>query len=295
MTSKFGLSAALSTPFTADGAIDIPRLVAHAQRCMKEGCDTITLFGTTGEGFSIGPKERVAVYEAMKQAGFDLRRHVGSGVMAATVEEAATQTDLAYAHGCRHVLLAPPFYFKNISDNGNIGWHRQLFEALGGKLRDIILYHLPGQTAVDITLPVVDALRREFPKAIVGIKDSSAHWPTTEAFLAKHRDIAVLVGDERNLGRAVREGGQGSICGVANIAADLLRPMVHEGRDEPRINALVETIVEFPVLPGIKALIAEKTNDPGWLHMRPPLDAMSAADSKRMAAACREAVDKAKV
>jgi 4-hydroxy-tetrahydrodipicolinate synthase len=294
MSEKFGLSAALSTPFTAAGAIDIPRLVAHAERCMKEGCDTITLFGTTGEGFSIGPKERAAVYEAMARAGFNMRTQVGSGVMAASVEEAAAQTAIAYAHGCRHILLAPPFYFKNISDEGVIGWHRALFYALGSKLRDVIVYHLPGQTAVDITIPVVDALRKEFPKAITGIKDSSAHWPTTAEFLAKHRDIAVLVGDERNLARAVREGGQGSICGVANVEAGLLRPMVHEGRDEPRINALVESILKFPVLPGLKALIAEKTGEPSWLHMRPPLDAMSAADAKRMAAACRDAIAKAK-
>ena len=57
-TKRFGLSCAISTPFAASGTIDMPRLIAHAKQCKSEGCDSITLFGTTGEGFSIGPKER---------------------------------------------------------------------------------------------------------------------------------------------------------------------------------------------------------------------------------------------
>ena len=70
----FGLSAALVTPFRADGAVDLPRMLRHARHVLAEGCDSITLFGTTGEGFSIGMTDRAALigaYEAILAPGQD--------------------------------------------------------------------------------------------------------------------------------------------------------------------------------------------------------------------------------
>jgi len=40
-------SVALSTPFTEDRAIDLPRLVAHARQSLADGCTGVTAFGTT--------------------------------------------------------------------------------------------------------------------------------------------------------------------------------------------------------------------------------------------------------
>jgi dihydrodipicolinate synthase/N-acetylneuraminate lyase len=54
----FGLSVALATPFADDRSIDLPRLVAHARQPLAEGCRSVTVFGTTGEGASLGLTER---------------------------------------------------------------------------------------------------------------------------------------------------------------------------------------------------------------------------------------------
>jgi 4-hydroxy-tetrahydrodipicolinate synthase len=50
----FGLSAALVTPFDKDGGVDLARLAAHARHVLSNGCDSVTLFGTTGEGYGSG-------------------------------------------------------------------------------------------------------------------------------------------------------------------------------------------------------------------------------------------------
>lgn len=286
-TQKFGLSCALSTPFSASGGIDTSKLVSHARACMDEGCGSITVFGTTGEGFSIGPKERAGVYSALKSGGFDLRRQIGAGVMAASVEEAAEQARQALDLGCRHLLLAPPFYFKGVSDDGLFEWHSALFRALGSACRDVILYNLPGQTAVTISHDLVARLRRAFPAIVTGVKDSSGDWPYTERMLAQHREMAILIGDERHLARAVRLGGQGSICGMANTHAHLLAPMVSEGIESPIVNALVDSVVSFPVLPTVKTLIARKRKDDGWLAVRAPLMPLTASQREDMLARVR--------
>ena len=55
----------------------------HARRCVDEGCSSVTLFGTTGEGASLGVGQRATMLEAMEDAGFDLRAQVLAGVVAA--------------------------------------------------------------------------------------------------------------------------------------------------------------------------------------------------------------------
>src|SRR5512144_2629225 len=76
---RFGLSVALVTPFARDGSVDLARLVAHARRCLDEGCASVTLFGTTGEGASLGAGQRASMLEALDDAGFDLATQVLAG------------------------------------------------------------------------------------------------------------------------------------------------------------------------------------------------------------------------
>ena len=48
------------------------------------------------------------------------------------------------------MLLAPPFYFKGVSDEGLYRWHAEVFEAAGPDCRDVILYNIPSLTGVTI-------------------------------------------------------------------------------------------------------------------------------------------------
>ena len=286
-TERFGLSCAISTPFAADGAIGLKRLVAHAKSVIADGCDSITLFGTTGEGFSIGVKERETVYAAFKAAGFDFRRQIAVGVIGASIEEAEAQAAQALRHNCKALLLAPAFYFKGVSDAGVTAWHQALFDRLGEQCRDVILYNLPAHTGVVIAHDTVRDLKRSHPRVIRGVKESSGTWAYAERMIGEHGELAILIGDERQLARAVRLGGQGAICGMANVYAKRLRPMVHGGRDDATLNALVDVVVSYPVLPGLKALIADKHKDAGWLAVRAPLDAVTTAQAQVLVAKCR--------
>lgn len=279
--SIFGLSAALVTPFTRDGAVDTARAVAHARVCLDGGCDGVTLFGTTGEGFSLTQAERRALSEAFA-ARLPQGTRITAGVMACAVEEAAEQGRLALEDGAEGLLLAPPFYAKNLDEAGLYDWFARVLERTGAELRGVILYHIPGQTAVPITPALVGRLRAAFGPAIAGIKDSSGDWATTEGFLAQHGDLAVLVGDERQLPRAMAAGAQGSICGFANIAPQLMRALIHDGDDGRQVVEAVKLIVSMPVMAAVKALVAHVSGDPAFETLRPPLSALPEADRRRL-------------
>ncbi len=286
---RIGLSCALSTAFLANGAVDLPRTVAQAKWVLANGGDGVTMFGTTGEGASIDVGERHAALGALAAGGLDLGKQVIAGVSAATVGEAVAQARVGYDHGVRGLLMTPPFYFPEPSEEGIFRWYAAVFEKLGAQLRDVLIYHIPSMTRVMFTPAIMTRLRKEFPNAIIGIKDSTGQWDSAKGFLDTHKDLQILVGDERLLARAVREGGSGTICGMANIRPDLLRPAAWEGKEDARICACVAAIIADPFMPAVKALIAHREGDVNWRRMRPPVveldDSRAAALVKRVDAA----------
>ena len=94
----------------------------------------------------------------------------------------------------------------------------------------------------------------------------------------------ILVGDERDLGRSVRGGGSGSICGVANVFPQILGPVAREGKEDARVRPIVDAICRQPVLPAIKALIAHHKKDAEWARMRPPLADLDSAGTTKLVA-----------
>lgn len=293
ITSRFGLSCAISTPFTATGDVDVPRLVDHAKDRLARGCDSITLFGTTGEGASVGIGARAKVYEAFVKAGIAPRTQLLTTVVASSVEEAAAQAAMGLDLGVRGFLLTPPFYFRGVSDDAIFAWFGQLFDRLKGEARDMFVYHLPSVTGMPLSVDLIGRLKTAFPGIVVGVKDSSATWSNTEALLKHHADLMILVGDERDLAKSVRMGGSGSICGVANVAPEILVGAAKHGIEDARIRPVVEAIVAHPILPGIKALVANQRKDPAWVRMRPPMVDLDAATAKKLVAAFDAAMARA--
>lgn len=284
MTGKFGLSAALTTPFAQDGSIDIAAMIAQAKRSLAAGCNSVTLFGTTGEGSSIGSRERTQVLAAFLDAGVSANNLV-AGVLVDSAQDAADQAGEALKAGVRNILLAPPSYFKNVSDDGLFEWFSSVFQQLGTDARDVLVYNIPSVTTVALSVELIGRLRHAFPGVVTGVKDSSGDWPYTQRLLAEHRDLIILIGDERHLAQGVRLGGQGAISGCANFLPAEIRAMAVDGVEDKRIEDLVVELLKYPVTPAVKVLVSHVTGEPIWHSVRPPLVSISAENRKKIEAA----------
>src|SRR5262245_49020234 len=128
-STRLGLSCALSTPFSADARVDTTRLANHVRWCLDEGCDSITLFGTTGEGAAVGVEDRKRSITALLAAGID-RSQLLSGVTSCSLDEAVAQARVAADAGLRGLLLTPPFYFRDAPEDGLFAWFSAFFTAL---------------------------------------------------------------------------------------------------------------------------------------------------------------------
>jgi 4-hydroxy-tetrahydrodipicolinate synthase len=283
--SQFGLSCALALPVDPDSSIDFSRLSQHARNVLAAGCSTVTVFGTTGEGASVSLKEREQVLDAFLAAGIPLSEQVLGGVAATSVGDAVEQTRLLMERNCRGVLLAPPFYFKHLTDEGLYAWFAQVFEKLGTLARDVIVYHIPSVTEAPLSVEFIGRLKSGFPQVVVGVKDSGGDWTYTERLLREHGDLTILIGDERHLAAGVRLGAKGAISGLANVCPAEILPLVQFGKDNSRIIDLVNAVLKCPVTPAVKALIARKKNDDGWLNVRPPLTRVSSEQVNELSSA----------
>ncbi|MGY6703740.1 dihydrodipicolinate synthase family protein [Roseinatronobacter sp.] len=265
----FGLSAAMVTPFCTDGAIDTARATAHAAFLMQEGLDGVTLFGTTGEGSSLGASDRACLLDAVLDAGVPAAR-ITAAIVASDIETASAQIAAAQAKGVDRMLLAPPFYFKGVSQAALGEWVTRLISTTKRDMQ-IILYHIPQVTGVAFDAPLIRQLKDRFGDTIFGVKDSAGDWEHTASLLPMD-DLAILIGDERLLARAAPLGGAGAISGMGNLLAARVDNLIRTGIADPDMDALVDRVVSAPVTPLVKALVGGLHDDPGWATTRPPLE-----------------------
>ncbi len=283
-----GINAAVLTPLGDDLTPDLARLTTHCRWLLANGCHGLGVLGTTGEANSLGVGERIAVLEGLIERGVEAARLLpGTGTPALT--DTVLLTRRAAELGCRAVLVLPPFFYKNPSDDGLFAYFSELVQRTGGEAR-IYLYHFPQQSAVPFGLDLIARLLRAFPGVIKGAKDSSGDFANS---LAMVREFAadgfeVYVGYDDGLHEILKAGGAGCITAAANVSSTV-GALVYGGWDQPsgadaqtRLSAVRRAVTTVPLIPGLKALVARHTGDAIWHNIRPPHLPLSAADQDRL-------------
>jgi 4-hydroxy-tetrahydrodipicolinate synthase len=284
-----GVIAPILTPFNDDFSVANDLYIAHAKWLFGQGCGGIAPFGTTGESLSVGIDERIAAIGALAEAGIDPARMIpGTGL--SNVADTARLSRACLDMGCAGVMTLPPFYFKNVSEDGLYGYFAQLIEAIGADAR-IYLYHIPPVAIVGIPPALAARLHGDFPEQIVGIKDSSGDWENTKALL----DIDGLIvypGSELPLIEALELGAPGCITATANVNAGAIARVVelYDNGEIAAARALHEsvkrfrlTVQDYAPIPAQKRLMAMTTGDTRWANLRPPLTAMPEDKGRELA------------
>jgi 4-hydroxy-tetrahydrodipicolinate synthase len=281
-----GLWCATLTPLDARGNVDMSRLSSHVRELFAQGVVGVAPFGTTGEFPSLTTAERMQGLEALLAAGIPAAR-IAPGTGAAALPDAIALTRHAVRADAARCLIVPPFFFKNVSDEAVYAFYAGLIDAVGEPSLRVYLYHIPQFSGVPVRPEVVARLARDYPSVIAGVKDSSGDYENTRALLALVPQLSILVGHEPFLPQLLRDGGAGTICGVANVFPAmidaLLKPQV-AAVDEARIAAFLKVLFNYPFLPAFKAIRAAQTGDPGWSTVRAPwLELDDAARTKLLA------------
>lgn len=286
-----GVFSAALTPLDAELAPDHARFVAHCRYLLDEGCDGIAMLGTTGEANSFSVAERTALLEATIAGGIKPNQLLpGTGVAAFT--DTIVLTRHALSVGVDTVVMLPPFYYKNVSDEGVYAAYSEIVQRVGDARLKVVLYHYPQMSAQPISHALIERLRKAYPATFTGIKDSSGDFANMTAMVERFPGFAVLGGADPLMLPLLRKGGAGCITATSNVVArSLAYVFKHFGDsdDDPALKAAQARIVRarelvsrFPQMASLKALAADRTKHAGWKRLRPPLESLPPEQEKEL-------------
>jgi len=302
-----GVLAPVVTPFETDLSPDRERFIKHCQWLLSQSCG-LAPFGTTSEANSMSTDERISLLDALVATGIDLSR-VMPGTGCCSITETVELTVHAVKHGCAGVLMLPPFYYKDVSDEGLYRYFSEVVQRISDARLRIYLYHIPPVAIVGITPKLVERLLKAYPNAIAGMKDSSGDWNNTKIFLDAFSEdgFDVFVGSESFLLANMRNGGAGTISATANVNPAAIHElyMLRNATDDTdrqqskvgnrksemehrqvRLNVVREIFSskKFPsMIAAIKQAIAIYRNDPEWARVRLPLVELTNEQAKLLA------------
>lgn len=286
-----GVYAAVLTPQLADLSPDHGRLAAHAKWLLANGCDGLGVLGTTGEANSFTVAERLEILDKLAENGVPTKGMMpGTGCCA--IPDTVEITKKALEIGAGSVLMLPPFYYKNQSDEGLFAAYSEVIQRIGDDRLKICVYHFPQMSGVPISMNLIGMLRKAYPNTVVGMKDSSGVLENMLTATREFPGFCVFSGADDLMLPVLREGGAGCITACANIASDLAQAVYSEYRangDDGNVEELqkplaaVRKIISgYPLIPSLKAMVARHTGDNAWLNMRPPVLAMDTAQTQRL-------------
>ncbi len=272
-----GVLAPVLTPFNHELEPDVDRFIAHCQWLIGNDAG-LAIFGTNSEAASLSVDERIFLTDALLGVGVPASKLM-PGTGACSLSDAVTLTRHAVENGAAGVLMVPPFYFKNVSDDGLFAYYSEVIERVGDERLAIYLYHIPQFTQVPITLGLIERLLKRYPKTVAGAKDSSGDWNNSKAMIDTFgKDgFDVFPASESLLSKAMPIGGAGCISATVNMNPAGIHAVYEQwnGVQAESLQAQADTIRRIfqavPMIPAMKHVVAEFARDPEWRFVRPPL------------------------
>mgnify|MGYP005990737933 FL=1 len=210
------LTAAV-TPFDESGGVDEAAYRTLVRRLLDSGSDGIVVAGTTGEASTLSDVERIALFEATRE---ETR---GRGTMVAGTGSNDTAhsvhlTQVAAELGADAVLVVTPYYNKPPAEG--IRRHVAAIAEVGVP---VVLYNIPGRTALNMEPPLVAELAA-IP-GVVALKQANDDLSQLEQVMDAC-DLAIYAGNDDMLMPVLEMGGTGVISVASHLVGSAMQQMV---------------------------------------------------------------------
>jgi 4-hydroxy-tetrahydrodipicolinate synthase len=254
--------AAVTTPFRADGELDLDAFGAHVEWLAESGLDGVFVGGTTGEGVLLEDDELAALVErAVAVRGLQVIAQAGRVSTRATVRLVRRALDA----GADGVAAYVPWFYP-IGERETRAHFLAVLEAAAAT--QAYLYNIPPRTVNDLS----PALAGELAAAgFAGMKDSTADLERHRAYLAAidGSDFELYTGSEPLLVESVRAGATGTINGLSNCRPEWFAELRESfdgsaERIQADLSALKrEVAAEGSTVAGVKRRVAQRLAERG--------------------------------
>jgi len=239
---------AMVTPFDETGALDAREAQRLARWLVDRGNDGLVIAGSTGEGQTLEPAERVELYGSVKEA---VR---GAAVVVANAGTNSTRESVAAVHAAQEagadVILAVVPYYNKPTQSGMLAHFGAIAQATD---LSVVVYNIPGRTGANMLPETLLELARRH-RNLAGVKESSGDLKQIATIL-RDRDAGFVVwaGDDHLFLPCLALGADG----VVGVASHLCSPQYRRMLDAYRAGRVDEAAqIHASLLGLIDALFA---------------------------------------
>lgn len=244
MDAPFGrVLTAMVTPFRPDGALDLDRASALAERLVADGNDGLVISGTTGESPTTTDAEKEQLLRAVVDAVGD-RAHVVAGVGTNNTAHSIELARAAEKAGATGLLVVTPYYNKPPQD-GVIAHTRAVVDAVD---LPAMLYDIPGRSGIALDTETIVTLAAH--ERVVAMKDAKLDLEATSWVLSR-TDMAYYSGHDPWTLPLLAIGAVGVVGTSTHVVAGPTKELVeaYAGGDAARARALHAQLL--PIYTGI--------------------------------------------
>lgn len=204
---NYSLWTAVITPLLDNGDVDFPSLTTVCKQQM-EAQNGLLILGSTAEALNLSLATRKKIIEHVLEMKPTTPVMVGVG--GHMLEEQLEWVNYLETLKIDSYLMVTPLYAKP-GPRGQFEWFKTLMDAV---TKPVMLYNVPGRTAVAMSTEAVERLRSH--KNFWAIKEASGSVEKMKEYLKASGNGAVFCGDDGLMPEFAAAGA----CGLVSVAGN---------------------------------------------------------------------------
>ena len=264
---KNGVYAAGLSILKENKSLDVEATINHAESVIKSGLHGVFFFGSTGQSQLISTSEKKDLISRTATSKFKNQFYIGTGVN--SLKDNLDLIRYSMEFGFQTFLLMPPAYYKGNSHEGVYNFYAEIIAQIA-KIK-IILYNFEKLSGYLFSAEAVKKLAKDFPKQIIGCKDSSYNLFET----LKIPGFKMFPGSEAKMLKGLELGCSGCISAVTNVTHSLARKVFDDFQNKkPQVSnekviKVRQTFDQYPLISALHSFLSVENNS--YLNILPPL------------------------
>ena len=277
MAIKKGIYAASMSIFNQDLSLDIDYTIKHSEKIVGAGLHGAIFFGSTGCAQLISSKEKKKLIDRLNNNRFKNHFMIGTGANA--LNENVDLMKHSINNGIDRFLLMPPAYYK-YDDDGAYSFYANVIQKVPES--KIILYNFEKLSGYKFSVKIIEKLVRDFPKQIVGVKDSTYNLYE----ILKIPNFLIFPGSELKLLKGLELGNSGIISAICNVTAPLARKVYNDFQNKKKqtfnakLCAVRKVFDNYNLISGLHSFMSVENKK--YKIILPPLNLLSNTEQKEL-------------
>jgi len=283
MSIKKGIYAASMTIINKDLSVNIDSTIKHSENLIEQGCHATVIGGSTGMMQYIASKEKMKLIDKMSISKFKDNFVFGTGTN--SLNENIQLMKHCANNGIDKFLLMPPAYYK-YKDDGVYAFYANIVQQVPES--KIILYNYEKLSGYKFNMNIIEKLVKDFPKQILGVKDSSYNLYET----LKIPNFLIFPGSEVKLLKGLELGNSGIISAVCNVTSALARKVYDDFHNKKKqtfnekLCAVRKVFDGYDLISALHTFMSKENNK--YQRVLPPLSLLSEIQSKELISKLKE-------